>query len=57
LRDYSKRIHFDPQAFEEIGNRLEAIHRLKRKYGGTIEEILRYRKKIEAEMETSSLRE
>jgi DNA repair protein RecN (Recombination protein N) len=57
LRDYSKKIHFDPQVLEEIDNRLETIHRLKRKYGETIEEILRYQKKIEAEMETISLRD
>ena len=57
LRDYSKKIHFDPQAFEEMDNRLETIHRLKRKYGETIEEILQYQKKIEAEMEKISLRD
>src|SRR4030042_7014011 len=57
LRDYSKKIHFDPQVFEEIDNRLETIHRLKRKYGETIEEILLYQKKIEAEMEKFSYRD
>ena len=57
LRDYSKKIHFDPQVFEEIDNRLETIHRLKRKYGETIEEILHYQKKIEAEMEKISYRD
>ena len=57
LRDYSKKIHFDPQVFEEIDNRLETIHRLKRKYGETIEAILHYQEKIEAEMERISHRD
>jgi len=46
-----------PSLFEEIDNRLETIHRLKRKYGETIEEILQYQKKLEVEMGKISLRD
>ena len=55
LRDYSKKILFDPQALEETDNRLETIHRLKRKYGATIEGVFEYQKKIKTELETIAL--
>jgi len=54
LRDYSKRIKYDPQMLEEIDNRLETIRRLKKKYGTTVEDILEYQKKIEVELEKIS---
>jgi DNA repair protein RecN (Recombination protein N) len=47
LRDYSKRVEFNPKRMEEIENRLEEIDRLKRKYGLTIEEILLYKERID----------
>lgn len=54
LRDYSKRIKYDPQMLEEIDNRLETIRRLKKKYGTTVEDIIEYQKKIEVELEKIS---
>lgn len=47
LRDYLRRIEVNPMRLEEIENRLEEIDRLKRKYGPTVEEVLRFRGKVE----------
>ena len=40
LRRYSERVHFEPGALEQVEDRLAEIHRLKRKYNGSVEEIL-----------------
>ena len=47
LRDYSKRVEINPMRLEEIENRLEEIDRLKRKYGGTIKEVISFKRKID----------
>ena len=47
LRDYSKRIEINPARLEEIENRLEEIDRLKRKYGATEADILRFKEKVD----------
>jgi len=47
LRDYLRRIEVNPMRLEEVENRLEEIDRLKRKYGPTVEEVLRFRGKVE----------
>jgi len=47
LRDYSKRIEVNPMRLEEIENRLEEIDRLKRKYGSTEGEILRFKERVD----------
>jgi DNA repair protein RecN (Recombination protein N) len=39
LRAYAAQIAFDPARMEEIETRLDLLHRLKRKYGNTIEAI------------------
>ncbi|MDO9081530.1 MAG: AAA family ATPase, partial [Desulfuromonadales bacterium] len=39
LRDYAEQIAFDAVRMEEIESRLDLLHRLKRKYGATIETI------------------
>ena len=41
LRRYAERVHFEPGALEQVEDRLAEIHRLKRKYYGTVEEILK----------------
>ena len=43
LRDYLGKLEGDPARLEDIEGRLAALDRLKRKYGGTIEEVLAYR--------------
>jgi DNA repair protein RecN (Recombination protein N) len=52
LRRYADRIHFDPRALEQIDDRLAEIQRLKRKYNGDIEEILRLQTGIQATLDT-----
>jgi len=50
LRDYRERIEYSPSRLNEVEERLEALSRLKRKYGGTIEAVLAYREKIQKEL-------
>ena len=42
LRGFLDRLEPNPGRLSEMEDRLDLIHRLKRKYGGTIEEVLRY---------------
>jgi DNA repair protein RecN (Recombination protein N) len=46
LRDFQKSIRIDPNRLEAVEERLQFINRLKRKYGSTIEEILKYRDEL-----------
>lgn len=43
LRDYLGKLEGDPRRLEDIEGRLDALDRLKRKYGRTIEEVLAFR--------------
>lgn len=49
LQDYNARIEFNPERLEEIRDRLGAIDRLKRRYGGSIDAVLAYRLDIGAQ--------
>ena len=40
LRRYAERVHFEPGALDQVEDRLAEIHRLKRKYNGSVEDIL-----------------
>ena len=51
LRDYSSRVEADPDALQLIDDRLDLIGRLKRKYGSTVEEILDFKERVDAELE------
>jgi DNA repair protein RecN (Recombination protein N) len=42
LRDYLEQIEFNPKRLEQVEERLDLIHNLKRKYGGSIDAILAY---------------
>ena len=58
LRDYAKRLSFDPARLEAVEERLEFLGRLKRKYGGTLEAVLGKQAEAEKEIgEISSLEE
>lgn len=58
LRDYAKRLSFDPARLEAVEERLELLGRLKRKYGGTLEAVLGKQAEAEQEIgEISSLEE
>lgn len=50
-------LEFDPERLNTIENRLNLITNLKRKYGGTIQEIINYAKKIETELDSITNRE
>lgn len=51
IRSYGDNLDFDPRDLEEVQNRLELIRSLKRKYGGSIEQVLDYLKNTESEIE------
>jgi len=50
LRDYMKKLSYDPARLEVIDDRLELLSRLKRKYGRTLEEVLQKKLQIEEEL-------
>lgn len=52
LRTYAKNIIMDPARLESVESRLDMIHRLKNKYGDSIEQIIAYQKEIQRELET-----
>lgn len=48
---YGATLEAEPEALEEVEERLQTIHRLKRKYGGSLEAVLAFYEKAVAEME------
>jgi DNA repair protein RecN (Recombination protein N) len=40
LRDYRDRLDFDPARLDKIEERLDVLHRLMKKYGGSVEEVI-----------------
>jgi len=57
LRDYSSRIEADPAALQQADDRLDLIHRLKRKYAPTVEAIVAFKQELDGEIETLRGRE
>ena len=51
LRRYAERVHFEPGALEQLEDRLAEIHRLRRKYNGSVEEILKLQAQAEKELQ------
>jgi DNA repair protein RecN (Recombination protein N) len=54
LRDYIDSIEFNARRLEEVEERLDLIQNLKRKYGGSIAEVLAYETRANEELETIS---
>jgi DNA repair protein RecN (Recombination protein N) len=52
LRDYGEHMDVDPARLQELEDRLALIVRLKRKYGNTIEDILKHRDAIAFEQQS-----
>lgn len=52
LRNYLEQIEFNPKRLEEVEERLNLMHDLKRKYGGSIEAVLAYREDARKQLET-----
>jgi DNA repair protein RecN (Recombination protein N) len=51
LRDLQKNIQMDPRRLEEVGGRLELLNRLKRKYGPSLEDVMRFRDNLASIMD------
>jgi DNA repair protein RecN (Recombination protein N) len=51
LRDYRERVAFDPERLEQVEARLHEIGKLKRKYGASIAEILKFAASAEEELQ------
>ena len=51
LNHYNSDTSFEEEERDEIENRIDEINDLKRKYGNTIEEILKYKKEVEEEID------
>ncbi len=54
IRGYNSKIDLDPEHLEKMRQRLGTLNLLKKKYGGPIEKIIEYRKKIGNEFEIAS---
>ncbi len=51
LRRYLDEIEFNPRRLEQVENRLELIHQLKRKYGNSIEAVLAFGRAARQQLE------
>ena len=51
LRDYRDQLGYSDEEIDEIGERLDLIHKLKRKYGSNCSEMLDYLSKARAELD------
>ncbi|MBC8042830.1 MAG: DNA repair protein RecN [Rhizobacter sp.] len=49
-QSYNSRIEFNAERLEELRERLGALRLLRKKYGGSLEEVIMYRKQIAAEV-------
>lgn len=52
LREYLETVEYNPKRLEEAEERLDLMHRLLRKYGGTLEAVLAFGAKARADLET-----
>ncbi len=50
LRDYMNRFTVDPERLSEIEDRLEQLNKLKRKYGGTLDQVVMTARDVEGEL-------
>ncbi len=51
ILDYGEAVDYDPRSLQELDDRLAMVHKLKRKYGDTIEEVLRFADRARKELE------
>ncbi len=52
LRNYLDEIEFNPKRLDEVEERLDLIHSLKRKYGGNIQSVIAYCEDARKQLET-----
>ncbi len=50
LREYQKNVEMDEGLLEEVEERLDALHKLKRKYGGSLDAIYAYLESIDQDL-------
>jgi DNA repair protein RecN (Recombination protein N) len=50
LSDYAQRIEHNPERLAEVGERLEIVNALKKKYGGDLDSVFSYRKSAQKEL-------
>ena len=51
VRDLRDSFDFEPGELDEVESRLDALHRLKKKYGGSVEEMLDYLERCKKELD------
>jgi DNA repair protein RecN (Recombination protein N) len=51
VRDFGNGVEFDERALDEVEQRLDLINRLKRKYGSTVEAVIKYGKQAQKELD------
>lgn len=51
VRDYLTHIENDPNRLEDIETRLAALDKLKRKYGGSVDEVLRFLEEVKRQID------
>lgn len=52
LRDYLEAVEYNPKRLEQVEERLDLIHRLLRKYGGTMEAVIAFGETARKQLET-----
>jgi len=51
LREYHHGLNSDPQTLEKLESRLDTLYRLRKKYGGTTEDLLAQQEKLQAQID------
>ncbi len=57
LRNYIENLELDPESFQELEERINTIESLKRKYGGSIDEVLLHAERINKRLSQTEERE
>ena len=52
LRDYMEAIEYNPRRLEEVEERLDLLHRLTRKFGGSVEAVIAFGQDARKQLET-----
>ena len=54
IQDYADNLEFNPERLAEVEERLQLVSNLKRKYGDTVEDVIAYGEKAQAELDEMS---
>ena len=50
LRDYGENVEFSPEKLNALQSRMDVIYRLCKKYGATLDDVLKHQQKVEQEL-------